>query len=142
MTTSRRKHASHTWRAILEGREVLKKGLLKRIGDGTMTDIWRDRLIPNHFDGRPITELVNPQFQYVADLMTPSGAWNEILIRQIFVNVDANAILSTPIKGEGDDVWAWEPERHGLSTRSARLTASSMMSRTRMWMKGGHQHLM
>lgn len=52
--------------------------------------------------------------------MTPSGAWNVGLTKQIFFDVDANAILSTPIKGFGDDVWAWEPERHGLYTvRSA-----------------------
>lgn len=57
----------------------------------------------------------------VADLLTPSGEWNEELIKQVFVNVDAHAILSTPVRGLGDDVWAWEPEGHGLyyTVRSA-----------------------
>lgn len=116
MTATRRKHASHTWRAILEGQEVLKKGLLKRIGDGTMTNIWRDRWIPNHFSGRPLVVHDDPQVHMVADLLTPSGVWNGNLIRQVFASVDANAILATPIKGHGPDVWAWEPERHGLYT--------------------------
>jgi hypothetical protein len=36
------------------------------------------------------------------------------LIRQVFFNVDARAILCTPIRGQGNDAWAWVPERHGL----------------------------
>lgn len=56
----------------------------------------------------------------MADLMTPSGAWNVELIKQSFAAVDAHAILSTPAKGTGPDGWAWEPERHGLyKVRSA-----------------------
>jgi hypothetical protein len=35
--SSRKKHASHTWRAILAGKEVLCKGMIRRIGDGNMT---------------------------------------------------------------------------------------------------------
>jgi hypothetical protein len=120
LTASRKKHASHTWRAILEGREILKKGLIRRIGDGSTTDIWRDRWLPNHFAGRPLSEPVDPQVQAVAELLTPSGAWNEDLIKQVFIDVDVHAILRTPIRGVGADTWAWEPERHGMYTvRSA-----------------------
>lgn len=54
LSASRRKHASQTWRAILAGRdEVLKLGLLKRIGDGSSTNIWQDRWIPKHFELKP-----------------------------------------------------------------------------------------
>jgi hypothetical protein len=34
LTSRRKKHASHTWRSIMAGREVLERGLIKRIGDG------------------------------------------------------------------------------------------------------------
>ena len=113
LTASRRKHASQTWRAILAGREVLNKGLVKRIGDGNLTNIWHDRWLPNHFDGKPLVVPDNPSVTSVSELITASGGWNEALIKQFFVGVDANAILSTPIRGTGDDRWAWDLEKHG-----------------------------
>jgi hypothetical protein len=68
--------------------------------------IWEDQWIPNHFKGRPITTIDNPQVQLVADLLTPSGDWNTELIKQCFIDVDAQAILSTPARGVGSDSWA------------------------------------
>lgn len=76
-----KKLASHTWQAILAGREVLHKVLVRQIGDGSSTRIWQDRWIPNHFSGKPITGPEQTQVNMVADLLTPSGAWNEELIK-------------------------------------------------------------
>lgn len=81
LTATQKKHASHTWRAILEGRKSLSRGLIKRLGDGSTTDIWQDRWLPGHFGGRPLTMPDDPQVQTVADLLTPSGAWNSDLIK-------------------------------------------------------------
>lgn len=120
LLASRKKHASHTWRVILAGREALMKGLILRIGDGNSTRIWLDRWIPNHFNGKPIASELNQPVSLVGDLLTPSGGWNVGLIKQVFIDVDAHAILSTPVRGRGDDVWAWGPERNGIYTvRSA-----------------------
>ena len=113
---TRKKHASHTWRAILAGREVLQQGLIRRIGDGSTTHIWIDRWIPNHFSGKPISVPTAPSIVVVADLLTASGGWNAELVKQNFVEFDAQAILRTPIRGSGEDTWAWEPERHGTYT--------------------------
>ena len=56
----------------------------------------------------------------VSDILTPSGNWNDELIKQIFVEIDTNAILRTSIRGAGDDSWAREPETHGIySVKSA-----------------------
>lgn len=54
LSATRRKHASQTWRAILAGRDVLKKDIIKRIGNGNSTNIWHDKWIPNHFAGTPL----------------------------------------------------------------------------------------
>lgn len=67
---------------------MLKKGLIRRIGDGSNTNIWRDRWLPNHFAGRLLSVPDNPQVHTVEDLLTPSGGWNEELIKENFINVD------------------------------------------------------
>lgn len=53
--------------AILARRDVLTKGLVKRISDGSTTNIWRDNWIANHFSGRPIS-LEHQDVQLVSDL--------------------------------------------------------------------------
>jgi hypothetical protein len=117
---TRKKHSSHTWRAILSGREVLAQGLIKRIGDGSSTNIWRDRWLPNHFDARPLTPQEGQDVEYVSDLMTDEGRWDENRIRQTFIPVDAAAILRTPIQAQADDLWTWDHEKHGVySVKSA-----------------------
>ena len=39
-------HPSQIWRAVLDGRDVLKQGIVRRIGNGHTTDIWRDNWLP------------------------------------------------------------------------------------------------
>jgi hypothetical protein len=39
-------HPSHVWRAIVEGRDVLNLGLIRRIGNGADTHIWEENWIP------------------------------------------------------------------------------------------------
>lgn len=95
---------------------MLEKRLLKRIGDGRQTNIWNERWIPNHFNGKPLVRPDFPPVTMVSELITESGGWNAELIKQVFVDVDATAILCTPIRGAGVDSWAWELEKHGLYT--------------------------
>lgn len=100
LNSSRKKHASHTWRAILAGKEVLQRGMIRRIGDGSSTNIWLDRWIPKHFNAKLLTPMDGQDVQMVADLLTDSGNWNEELIRGIFIPVDVNAILRIPVRPE------------------------------------------
>jgi hypothetical protein len=120
LTSTRKRHASQTWRAILAGREVLSSGLIKRIGNGSKTNIWRDRWLPNHFGGRPLTPAEGHSVSSVSGLLSENGQWNEDLIMQNFIPVDAAVIMRTPTRILGEDVWAWEPEKHGVySVKSA-----------------------
>lgn len=107
LSCTRKKHTSHTWSAILAGREVLGQGLIKRIGDdGASTNIWQDRWIPMHFDARLLTPGEGHEVNLVSDLMNDEGQWNEELINATFFPVDANAILSTPLRPQEGDSWA------------------------------------
>jgi len=39
------------------------------------------------------------QLSMLSELITPSGGWNEEVIKQTFANIDAHTILTTLIKG-------------------------------------------
>ena len=39
-------HPSQVWRAILEGRDILKQGVVRRIGNGATPRIWEDNWLP------------------------------------------------------------------------------------------------
>jgi hypothetical protein len=51
MTESKKKNVSHTLRM---GKSVLEIGLIRRIGNGTSTNIWNDRWIANVIGMKPI----------------------------------------------------------------------------------------
>ena len=50
-------NASSTWQAITYGLELLKKGLLWRIGDGQSVRIWRDPWLERPVSYRPISHV-------------------------------------------------------------------------------------
>ncbi|VAI44478.1 unnamed protein product [Triticum turgidum subsp. durum] len=90
------------WRAILEGRDILKQGLIRRIGNGQTTSIWDHNWIPKESSLRPIVSLVQDPPERVAELMLPAmAAWNEQLVRFVFLPTDAEAILRIPAIHEG-----------------------------------------
>ena len=95
----------------MAGREALQSGLIKRVVDGNNTGIWRDRWIANHFEGRPITPQDDQNVVMVADLLTESGEWNAQLIRDIFLPIDAEAIMKQPVGSGGHDFWGWDLEK-------------------------------
>ena len=44
--------ASTTWQAIMHGLELLKRGVIWRVGNGTQIRIWRDPWIPREISLR------------------------------------------------------------------------------------------
>jgi hypothetical protein len=71
LTAGNRRNASHTWRAILYGREALNLGLIKRIGDGGNTRIWDDPWIPTNPGLKPIVRYQNSGVTMVHELLNP-----------------------------------------------------------------------
>ena len=104
---------SQIWRAIIEDCDLLKQGIIRRIGNGQTTEIWVDNWIPKEMIPRPITSLVANPPRYVSELMLPAAAsWNEGVIRQVFLPIDAEAILRIPVCTRNiEDFWAWYPEK-------------------------------
>jgi hypothetical protein len=120
MTAGKKKNSSHTWRAIVAGRKVRELGLIKRIGDGTSTNIWNDRWLPAGVGHKPVCKKDGAMATYVAELISDNGrTWNEALHSNL-LPFDVEAAKKILLGRVQDDFWAWSRERHGLySVRSA-----------------------
>lgn len=122
LEATRRRRSSETWRAILHGREALKKGLINRIGPGSSVNVWQDNWIPGIQNFKPRVRLPEAMVHTVDDLFVGGARrWNEELIRQSFIGIDAEEILKIQLNQTmDDDVVAWAHERNGVySVRSS-----------------------
>src|SRR5438132_1136066 len=90
--------ASPMWKAIFKGREVLKQGLIRRVGDGTTTEIWHDRWIEGSRSMVPMgRRLYDDPVLFVPDLIDEgSSQWIEPLVRRVFYPPDVDLILAMP----------------------------------------------
>jgi len=50
---------SRIWRAVIDGKDVLKQGLIRRIGTGEETDVWQMNWLPRDGMMRPVSCLSN-----------------------------------------------------------------------------------
>jgi hypothetical protein len=67
------KRASFTWRSIVYGRDLLKAGLIWRIGEGTKIKLWEDNWIPRPSAHQPLRWLMEDPPDRVCDFMLPDG---------------------------------------------------------------------
>ena len=65
---------SQIWRAVLDGRDMLKLGIIRRIGNGQTTRIWSHNWLPRHGMMRPITSRIPMPPTTVSELITVATA--------------------------------------------------------------------
>jgi hypothetical protein len=113
--------ASSSWQAIQHGLELLKKGLIWRVGNGQSIRVWRDQWIPRPHSFRPISKQRRCRIRRVSGLLTPEGSWDMQTLRRYFLQVDIDEIVKLrPSPRLHDDILAWAPENSGVfSVRSA-----------------------
>ena len=110
-------NGSSTWHAIEYGLELLKKGIIWRVGNGASIRAWRDPWIPRNHQLRPITARRRCRLRWVADFIDPNGSWNMALVRQHFLHVDVAEIIKIkPSTRNQEDFLAWHPEKRGMFT--------------------------
>jgi hypothetical protein len=99
---------SRNWRAILDGRDVLERDLIRRIGDGETTDIWKTSWLPRDGRRRPVRSTVARAPQWVCELIdSTTASWDQQKLHTYFVPVDREAILNIPICSRRQaDFWA------------------------------------
>ncbi|XP_010468426.1 PREDICTED: uncharacterized protein LOC104748491 [Camelina sativa] len=106
---------SYAWRSIIHGRELLKQGLLKNIGDGHDTSVWLDKWI---FDKHPRAPYrFQTIFQVnlrVSDLrVTNQPQWDREKVQYLFPPGDASQILAMPLKVGSRDRYIWPYTKSG-----------------------------
>jgi len=86
-------NASSTWQAVMHGLELLKKGIIWRIGNGSSVRIWRDPWIPRTFTCRTTTRRGRCRFHWVSDLLNSDGSdWDYSRLLAVFNPPDADVL--------------------------------------------------
>lgn len=99
---------SYCWRSILRGLELIKKGMIWRVGDGYNLNIWKDPWLPRDFSRRPITPRGASLLTRVSELFDPVvGGWDRDLVQETFWPEDAALILAPPMHEGREDTLAW-----------------------------------
>jgi hypothetical protein len=106
---------SYTWRSILKGVNLLKEGIVWRVGDGSSINIWTDTWLNRDGARYPITPRGQCVLTKVQELINPvDGQWDEELVRQTFMEIDVQTILAIPLREEFEDFVAWQFDCKGL----------------------------
>ncbi|XP_024310402.1 uncharacterized protein LOC112268687 [Brachypodium distachyon] len=137
LTASLGAHLSQIWQAIIDGRDVLKQGLIRRIGNGESTHAWNDNWIPRDSLMRPIACPTDDAPCAVSDFIdSTSASWNRGKLEEFFLPMDVEIIQSIPIcTRSADDFWAWNFEKTGVfSVRSAYRMLVSTKRRREVWL--------
>jgi hypothetical protein len=114
-------NSSTTWQGIIYGLELLKKGVVWRIGNGSSVRIFRDNWLPRVDDPKVAMKRRTNRRRWVSELINPdTRSWDERLIREISYAHDADMILSIKLPMTPcDDFVAWLPEKNGMFTVSS-----------------------
>jgi hypothetical protein len=113
---------SQSWQGVLHGLELIKKGIIWRIGDGSKVKIFRDNWLPRHDALKVEGRRGRSQKCWVSELISlETRSWNEEAVRGCCFPRDADTILGIPLLAcATEDFLAWNGESNGLfSVRSA-----------------------
>ena len=132
---------SQIWRSIVDGRDTMLNGIIRRIGDETTTHIWEHNWLPRDRLMRPISSRVANPPQYVSELTNATTAsWREDIVRDVSVPLDAKTILKTPLcMRQIGDFWAWSEDPRGRFSVSSTYKMMSRIKASReAWLEEGH----
>ncbi|GJM93859.1 hypothetical protein PR202_ga10451 [Eleusine coracana subsp. coracana] len=122
MSAKQKRNNCETWKAMMHGRDVLKRGMIRRVGPGNSIDIWEDNWIQGIGVLKPRVHLEEVTIRRVYDLFIPgTRVWNVPRVNESFILMDAEEVLKIkPVSSWDEDLWAWAYEKHGCySVRSA-----------------------
>jgi hypothetical protein len=77
-------NGSSTWHAIEYGLELLKKGVIWRVGNGARIRAWRDPWIPRESCHVPRPPRRHCRYRWVSDFLMPDGTWHVQRLQEFF----------------------------------------------------------
>jgi hypothetical protein len=106
---------SYTWRSILRGIELLKQGVVWRVGTGELINVWSDPWVPRGTTRRPVNLQGHALVEKVVDLINPiTEQWDAELVLDLFGEEDAKHILEIPLRSGIEDQLAWHYDLKGM----------------------------
>lgn len=108
-------HPRQIWRAVLEGRDVLKQGLIRTVGNGETTNIWADNWLPRAEMMRPYgSPSIDPPSKVSELIDHTSAVWDTEKLSAYCLPIDIPAIMRIPLcTADLQDSWSWYFEKNG-----------------------------
>ncbi|WZZ14205.1 hypothetical protein YC2023_107294 [Brassica napus] len=108
---------SYAWRSIMFGRDLMKQGLVKEIGNGEESRVWLDNWVIDTVPRPP-----NYRHDSVVDLTLTvdtlidqqTGSWNVRRVRETIADDDVERVLATKIFRGKDDSLRWGFASNGV----------------------------
>jgi hypothetical protein len=101
-------HPSQIWRSMIEGRDVLKIGLIRKIGNGQETDAWTQGWLPRDERLRPMAPRKEDTPNLVSDYIDHTSASRRTdKVDEFFWPMGAEVIKGIPLCTRNQqDFWA------------------------------------
>lgn len=136
---------SQTWKSVLWGRDLLKKGLRWKVGSGFKVKLFSDPWLPRPSTFKVISEGHKNVKMNVVDVITHSKEWNVEMLKQVHLPIDADFIRRLPISVvDLEDCLLWHYTKNGIYTVKGGYhlsldmnveEASSKPSQANSWMR-------
>lgn len=110
------KSSSYIWKSLIWGRDLLRKGLRFRLGNGEKIAMFDDPWIPKENTFKPICINRNFWNEKVVDFISPSGDWNIMKLEQAVLSCDVEEIRKIPINKNLEDRMIWHYDKLGKYT--------------------------
>ena len=93
------RNPSYVWRSILATQPIIMQGMRWQVGNGQSICVWKDKWLPT----QPTYQVISPRTllpeNVKADFLIDAehGCWIADLVRELFINFEAETILSIPL---------------------------------------------
>ncbi|KAF5445202.1 hypothetical protein F2P56_034269 [Juglans regia] len=105
------------WRSLWGAMNLLKEGLVWRVGNGESIKIWGDRWIPqlSSYKIQSPIKCLNEVDKVAVLIDGEKGEWKLELVKEVFNEVEARIICGLPVSKAGrPDKQIWAPSKSGV----------------------------